>query len=119
MNKNVSRKRRALKTRAIIRTNSTRMRLVVSRSNPNIYAQIIETNPNGDLVMVSASTLDKDLKPQLSGNKKEHAYLVGKLLAERAALKNIIDVAFDRAGYKFHGRVKSLADGAREGGLNF
>jgi large subunit ribosomal protein L18 len=120
MNKDNARKRRATKTRAIIRnTKSQRMRLVVARSNQNIYAQIIETLANGDLVKISASTLDKELRTKLKGSKNENAFLVGKLLAERAKAHNIVDVAFDRAGYKFHGRVKSLADGAREGGLNF
>jgi large subunit ribosomal protein L18 len=120
MKKEVARKRRATKTRAIIRnTKSQRMRLVVSRSNPNIYAQIIETMPNGDLVKVSASTLDKELKTKLKGSKTERAFQVDQLLAERAKAENIVEVAFDRAGYKFHGRVKSLADGARDGGLNF
>jgi large subunit ribosomal protein L18 len=120
MNKAVARKRRATKTRAIIRsTKSQRLRLVVSRSNPNIYAQIIETAVDGDIVKVSASTLDKELRTQLKGSKKDHAFQVGRLLAERAKAKDIVDVAFDRAGYKYHGRVKSLADGARDGGLNF
>jgi len=120
MNKQLARKRRATKTRAIIRgTKSQRMRLVVTRSNPNIYAHIIETLANGDVVKVSASTLDKELRTKLKGSKKECAFLVGKLLADRAKAKDIVDVAFDRGGYKFHGRVKSLADGARDGGLNF
>ena len=120
MKKELARQRRAKKTRAIIlKTKSKRLRLVVSRSNPNIYAQIIETQANGDLVKVSASTVDKELKTKLSGSKKDHAFQVGKLLAERAKEKNIVEVAFDRSGYKYHGRVKSLADGAREGGLNF
>ncbi len=120
MNKEISRKRRATKTRAIIRnTKSQRLRLVVYRSNPNIYAQIIETNENGDLVKVSASTVDKELRAQLKGSKTEQSFQVGSLLARRAKDMNISDVAFDRAGYKFHGRVKALAEGAREGGLNF
>ncbi len=120
MNKAIARKRRATKTRAIIRgTKSMRMRLVVSRSNANIHAQIIETNDAGDLVKVSASTLDKELKLTLKGSKSERAFQVGKLLAERAKEENIIDVAFDRAGFRYHGRVKALADGARDGGLNF
>lgn len=115
-----ARKRRATKIRGILsRTKSQRMRLVVSRSNPHIYAQIIQTNVNGDLVQVSASTMDKELKTQLKGSKTDHAFQVGKLLAERAKAKNISEVAFDRAGYKYHGRVKALADGARDGGLNF
>lgn len=120
MKKELARKRRATKTRAVIRnTRSQRLRLVVSRSNPNIYAQIIETRADGDIVRVAASTLDKELRTQLQGSKKDHAFQVGKLLAERAKAKDILDVAFDRAGYKYHGRVKSLADGARDGGLNF
>lgn len=120
MNKELARKRRAKKTRSIIaKTKSLRPRLVVSRSNPHIYAQIIVSEPTGDKVIVSASTLDKELKPQLEGSKSEHALQVGKLLAKRAKEKNIEMVAFDRAGYKYHGRVKALADGAREGGLNF
>ena len=120
MNKVEARKRRAKKPRAIIRaTKSQRMRIVVTRSNANIFAQIIKTNSTGDLVIVSASTLDKELKPVLQGNKKDRAYQVGFLLAKRAKDNNIDSVAFDRAGRKYHGRVKSLADGAREGGLNF
>lgn len=120
MNKQIARKRRATKIRAIIRnTRSQRLRLVVYRSNPNIYAQIIETNPNGDLVKVTASTVDKELKKSLKGTKKDQAFEVGKLLAKRAKELKIIEVAFDRAGYKFHGRVKALADGARDAGLVF
>jgi large subunit ribosomal protein L18 len=120
MKKEIARKRRATKTRAIIRSSkSQRLRLVVYRSNPNIYAQIIETNEGGDLVKVVASTLDKELRTKLKGPKKDQAFQVGTLLAERAKEKNIFVVAFDRAGYKFHGRVKALADGAREAGLDF
>ncbi len=69
--------------------------------------------------MVSASTNDTQLKDELKGNKTERAALVGKHLALRAKTKDIIDVAFDRAGFKYHGRVAALAKGAREGGLNF
>ena len=120
MNKDIARRRRASKTRAIIRnTKSQRLRLVVYRSNPNIYAQIIETSENGDLVKVSASTLDKELKAKLKGAKKDQAFQVGTLLAKRAKAMNIVVVAFDRSGYKFHGRVKALAEGAREAGLDF
>ena len=110
--------RRSVKTTAIIR-GSKRPRLVVHRSGKHIYSQIIVCGEKGDLVLVSASTLDKELKATLAGKKTEQAVQVGKLLASRAKEKNLIDVAFDRAGYKYHGRVKSLADGAREGGLNF
>lgn len=118
MNKQQARTRRSLKTRAIIRQ-SNRPRLVVYRSGSNIYAQIIVSGEQGDLVLVSASTLDKELKASLTGKKSEQAFQVGKSLALRAMEKNVLDVAFDRAGYKYHGRVKALAEGAREAGLNF
>jgi len=118
MNKQQARTRRSLKTRAIIRQ-SKRPRLVVHRSGSNIYAQIIVTGEQGDLVLVSASTLDTELKSELTGNKSDQANQVGKFIALRAKEKNVSDVAFDRAGYKYHGRVKALADGAREAGLNF
>lgn len=118
MNKKQSRKRRGLKTTAIIRQ-SKRLRLSVYRSGAHIYSQILTRGEMGDEVLVAASTLDSELKLSLTGNKTEQAFSVGKLLASRAKEKNISDVAFDRAGYKYHGRVKALADGAREAGLNF
>ena len=118
MNKQQARTRRSLKTRAIIRQ-SKRPRLVVHRSGSNIYAQIIVSGEQGDLVLASASTLDNELKSTLTGKKSEQAFQVGKSLALRAIEKNVSDVAFDRAGYKYHGRVKALAEGAREAGLNF
>ena len=71
------------------------------------------------MVKVSASTIDKELRTKLKGSKKEQAFQVGKLLAKRAKELKIVEVAFDRAGYKFHGRVKALADGARDAGLIF
>ncbi len=114
----LARKRRAAKTRAIIRK-SRRPRLVVYRSGAHIYSQIIVCEAGGDLVLASASTLDKELKATLTGNKSEQAGQVGQLIAKRAQEKNILDVAFDRSGYKYHGRVKALAEGARAGGLNF
>jgi large subunit ribosomal protein L18 len=120
MNKELARKRRAYKVKqTIYHSKSQRLRLVVNRSNPNIYAQIIIKDDGGDRVLVSASTLDKELKSALKGTKTDHAFQVGKLLAMRAKEKNILEVAFDRAGYKYHGRVKALADGARDGGLDF
>ena len=120
MNKEASRRRRALKTRAVIcNSKSNRPRLVVHRSSVHIYSQIIISGENGDLVLVSASTLDKEIRSELSGKKVDQAVQVGKLLAARAKDKKIIDVAFDRAGYRYHGRVKALAEGARTGGLNF
>jgi large subunit ribosomal protein L18 len=116
MNKYNARKRRGLKTKAILRHST---RLVVHRSNSHIYAQIVVRGEKGDEIIASASTVDKELKPKLAGTKIEEAQLVGKLLAERAKAKNVIKVSFDRAGYKYHGRVKALAEGAREAGLNF
>ena len=90
-------------------------RLNVFRSLQHIYAQLIDDVTGTTLV--SASTVEKDFKDY--GGNKDAAFTVGKLLAERAAAKNIKDVVFDRGGYIYHGRVESLAEGAREGGLNF
>ena len=90
-------------------------RLDVFRSNSNIYAQVID-DVSG-VTLVSASTVEKDFEGL--GNNCEAAEKVGKLLAERAKAKGIENVCFDRGGYLYHGRVKALADGAREGGLNF
>ena len=118
MNKQKARNRRGLKTKYIIKQ-STRPRLTVFRSGAHLYSQVIVRGEMGDLVIVSASTIDKELKKSLTGNKCEQALQVGKLLAKRAKDKDITEVAFDRAGYKYHGRVKALADGAREAGLNF
>lgn len=118
MNKYKARVRRGLKTKAILR-HSTRPRLVVHRSVSHIYCQIIVRAEKGDKVLVSASTLDKELNSVLTGTKVEQAQQVGKLLGERAKAMQIVDVAFDRSGYKYHGRVKALADAAREAGLNF
>ncbi|MFY7697647.1 MAG: 50S ribosomal protein L18 [Legionella sp.] len=118
MNKQIARKRRATKTKHII-NNSKRPRLVVYRSGLHIYSQILLQSENGDKVIVSSSTIDKQLKAKLTGNKCDQAFQVGKLLAERAIENKIFDVAFDRCGYKYHGRVKALASGAREAGLNF
>ena len=119
MTKQQARTRRGLKTKALIRQ-SNKLRLVVHRSACHIYAQVIKKETNGDCVVVCSSTLDKHIKERIAGKKKaEQAYEVGKLLAERAKEMNVLDVAFDRAGYRYHGRVKALADGAREAGLNF
>ena len=118
MNKEQARKRRGLKAKAIHR-HSTRPRLVVYRSTCQIYAQIVVRDTNGDKVLVSSSTLDKELKLTLKGTKVEQAQQVGELLGQRAKAKEISEVAFDRAGNKYHGRVKALADGAREAGLIF
>lgn len=118
MNKQHARARRGLKTKALIRS-SSRPRLVVYRSAAHIYAQITVPAEKGDTVLVSASTLEKALKSELKGTKTEKAEQVGKLLAERAKEKKILQVAFDRAGYRYHGRVKALAASARSAGLDF
>jgi large subunit ribosomal protein L18 len=94
------------------------VRLTVFRSGKNMYAQIID-DAKGHTV-AAASTLDKDLRSQLkSGADKAAAAAVGKLVAERASAKGVKDVVFDRGAYRYHGRVKALADAAREAGLSF
>ena len=113
--KNDSRLRRARRSRARMRTLGVN-RLSVHRTPRHIYAQVIA--PEGDKVLASASTLDADLRKGATGN-IEAAAAVGKLVAERAKAAGIEQVAFDRAGYKYHGRVKALADAARESGLEF
>ncbi len=96
-----------------------RPRLSVYRSLSHIYAQIIDDTTGKTLV--SVSTLSKDVRDQLSGVKGriEAGKLIGKLAAQKALEKNIKQVVFDRGGFLYHGRVKALADGAREGGLKF
>jgi large subunit ribosomal protein L18 len=115
--KNLSRLRRARQTRLKIREVGA-VRLTVHRSNTHIYAQI--TSSAGDKVLAAASTLDKDLRGQLKhGGNRKAAELVGTRIAAKAKEKGIEQVAFDRAGYRYHGRVKALADAARAGGLKF
>jgi large subunit ribosomal protein L18 len=117
MNKREARVRRARKTRARIAEQRAN-RLVVSRSNSHIYAQIIA--PDGDKVLTSASTLEGEMrKDTKNGGNRAAATLIGKRIAEKAKALGIETVAFDRSGYKYHGRVKALAEGAREGGLKF
>ena len=119
MNKHNSRNRRGLKAKARIKQ-SDRARLVVYRSGVHIYSQIVQADKLGDKVLVVCSTNDKELRANLSGKPKvEQASMVGKLLGKRASDQGITQVAFDRAGYKYHGRVKALAEGAREAGLDF
>ncbi len=117
MDKKASRQRRARKTRAKIRELG-RPRLCVHRTPRHIYAQVIDGS--GDKVLASASTLDKELRKEISatGNAAAAAS-IGKAVAERAKAAGISTVAFDRSGFKYHGRVKALADAAREGGLEF
>lgn len=113
--KNVARLNRHKRVRGKITGTNERPRLNVFRSTNNIYAQLIDDAAG--VTLASASTLDKELNGY--GGNKEAARKVGKLLAQRAASKNITEVVFDRGGYIFHGRVKELAEGAREGGLKF
>ena len=113
--KNDSRLRRARRARVRIRDLGMN-RLSVHRTPRHIYAQIIA--PAGDKVIASASTLDSDLRNSATGNMAAAAE-VGKLVAKRAMEAGIGKVAFDRGGYKYHGRVKALADAARETGLDF
>lgn len=113
--KNTSRLRRARKTRSNIGSMETH-RLTVFRSSRHIYAQVMLNN--GSEVLTSASSNESEVKGKNNGN-IETATKVGKLIAERAIEKGIKKVAFDRAGYKFHGRVKALAEAAREAGLSF
>lgn len=117
MNKKLQRLRRALRSRAKIRKLEA-IRLCINRTPRHIYAQIIA--PNGATVIASASTLDKEIKSvQSFGGNVKAAKEVGKLIAERALKAGVKKIAFDRAGFKYHGRVKALADSAREVGLEF
>ena len=112
-----ARLRRAGKTRARIRRAATN-RLCVFRSPQHVYAQIIE--PSGGRVLISASTTEREVREQIGyGGNVDAAAAVGKRIAEKAKEAGIRQVAFDRSGYKYHGRVKALADAAREGGLEF
>ena len=116
--RSVARKRRHIRVRKKVFGTSERPRLNVFRSLSGIYAQVIDDQAGHTLV--SASSIDTELRPKLEGLKKsEQAQLVGKALAERAKAKGIQKVVFDRSGYRYIGRVKALADGAREGGLEF
>ncbi len=113
--KKESRLRRAKRTRAKIRELGAH-RLSVYRSSQHIYAQVID--PKGSKVVASASTLQKDVRDGLkSTSNAEAAAAVGKAIAEKSKSAGVDQVAFDRSGFKFHGRVKALADAARENGL--
>ena len=119
--KKLTRLRRARATRARIRL-ARESRLTVFRSNLHIYASVI--SPDGGKVLVTASTMEPEVRSQLAGAKGKGgnaaaAKIVGARLALKAKAAGIESVAFDRAGYRYHGRVKALADAAREAGLNF
>jgi large subunit ribosomal protein L18 len=113
--KKTSRLRRATRSRAKMKELGV-PRLCVNRTPRHIYAQIIAGE--GDRILATASTLDKELRKGATGN-VEAAKAVGSLIAERATKAGVADVAFDRSGFKYHGRVKALADAAREAGLKF
>ena len=117
LDKNQSRLRRARQTRLKIREIGA-VRLTVHRTNVHIYAQI--TSPGGDKVLASASSVEKELRAKMkTGSSKKAAEVVGQRIAEKAKAAGIEKVAFDRAGYRYHGRVKALAEAARSGGLKF
>ena len=115
LDKKQARLRRSRRTRAKIRELGAN-RLTIHRTPRHIYAQIIA--PQGDQVVASASTLDKSLRTGKTGN-ADAAKAVGLLIAERAKAAGVTEVSFDRSGYRYHGRIKALADAAREGGLEF
>jgi large subunit ribosomal protein L18 len=113
--KKISRLKRAKKTRCKLREQGA-LRLTVHRTPRHIYAQIISAE--GGSVLAAASTVEKDLREATNGNVSA-AGRVGKAIAERAKTAGISSVSFDRAGFKYHGRIKALADAAREAGLEF
>ena len=115
--KKVSRMRRAAKTRATI-ARLKAVRMTIHRTNTHIYAQIIDAT--GSKVLAAASTAEKEVRGAVkSGSNKEAAAVVGKRIAERAKAAGVTNVAFDRSGFAYHGRVKALAEAAREAGLTF
>ena len=117
MDKNTARLRRAKTTRSHIRKLGV-VRLSVLRTGQHIYAQLFSAD--GSKVLAAASTVQADVREGLKGNKNmEAAAKVGRTIAEKAKAAGIEKVAFDRSGYRYHGRIKALADAAREGGLQF
>ena len=118
LSKTERRERIKMRIRKVVNGTPAQPRMSVFRSNKQIYVQFID-DANG-VTLASVSSLDKDLAAKAKGmNKSQVATLVGKAAAEKAAAKGISQVAFDRNGYLYHGRVKQLADAAREGGLKF
>lgn len=116
--RNEQRQKRHMRIRQKVAGTPEKPRLNIYRSLNNIYAQIIDDTKG--ITIVSASTLDKEVKDKLnSTGNKEAAKFVGKLIGKKAVEKGIDQVVFDRGGYVYHGRVKELADGARESGLKF
>jgi large subunit ribosomal protein L18 len=116
----LQRKRRHLRIRNKVRGTAERPRLVVYRSLKNIEGQIVDDDAGRTVLGVSTLAADlKDFEPEGNHRRVEQSFAAGKLLAERAKAQGIQAVVFDRGGYKYHGRVKAFADGAREGGLAF
>lgn len=116
--RSAARRRRHLRVRKKLQVDKDRPRLSVFRSLKHIYAQIIDDTVGHTLA--ASSTLDPEVRDQIAGLKKsEQAKVVGEVLAQRAKARGIKKVVFDRGGYKYHGRVRSLAEGARAGGLEF
>jgi len=116
--RSAARIRRHVRVRKNVQGTQQRPRLSVFRSLSEIYAQVIDDSAGN--TVVSASTIDQELRAKMEGLKKiEQAKLVGKAIAERAQGKGVKAVVFDRGGFKYSGRIKALADGAREGGLEF
>jgi large subunit ribosomal protein L18 len=112
-----ARQRRSRKTRARIAEQKA-VRLAIHRTNQHIYAQVISAC--GGRILASASTIEADVRKDLAnGGNAAAAAVVGKLIAEKAKAAGVSQVAFDRSGFKYHGRVKALADAARENGLQF
>ncbi len=116
-NRHEARERRRRRVRAKVSGTPERPRLNVFRSLKHIYAQVIDDTVGHTLA--AASSLDEAIRSQQGLKKTEKAFAVGKLIAQRALEKGIKKVVFDRAGYRYHGRVKAVAEGAREGGLEF
>jgi large subunit ribosomal protein L18 len=117
-NRSTARLRRQVRVRIAVQGTQQRPRISVFKSLSEIYAQVIDDQAKHTIA--SASTIDHELKSKMKGLKKsDQAKLVGKALAERAKKKGVQTVVFDRGGFKYTGRVKALADGAREGGLEF
>jgi large subunit ribosomal protein L18 len=116
--RSLARERRHIRVRKTVSGTPSRPRLNVFKSISGIYAQVIDDHKGNTLI--SASTVDRELREQVKGLKKtEQAKVIGKAVAERAKSKGITSVVFDRGGFRYVGRVKALAEGAREGGLQF
>ena len=116
--RSLARERRHVRVRKHVSGSAARPRLNVFKSISWIYAQVIDDNEGNTLI--SASTVDKELREKVKGMKKtEQAKVIGKAVAERAVSKGILSVVFDRGGFRYVGRIKALAEGAREGGLQF